>query len=94
MTFTIDGEDDLNHFMACAIKVGLANYNDKPTQNAQCPVTEYYHFSVTGYNEAYFWVEIFVSKPDKLYLLSSILYRLYISILLLSSDNVTTEMLK
>jgi len=49
ITFNIQEEEDENQFIVCKIKVCLASYNNKPTYNSQCPVTDYYAFSVTGY---------------------------------------------
>ena len=44
-------EQGENQFIVCKIKVCLASYNNRPTENNQCPVTDYYSFSVTGYTE-------------------------------------------
>ena len=49
ITFNIHDEADENQFIICKIKVCAASYNNKPTYNSQCPVTDYYSFSVTGY---------------------------------------------
>jgi len=58
ITFNIEEEEDENQFIVCQIKVCAASYNNKPTYNSQCPVTDYYSFSVTGY-QAWFWNETF-----------------------------------
>ena len=49
VTFNIQEEEDEHQFVVCKIKVCAASYNNKPTNNSQCPVTDYYSFSVTGY---------------------------------------------